>query len=618
MKKTKLISFLMVVCMLSVMVMASCESGMGIADLQNRKPVTLVVYYQVNDSTTPEALALVETAINEITQLKLTTKIKLVGLKPSEYEAGIDSLFEAYDVEQEKLAEIAASIKESEKESKEQAKRDKAAGITAAATRRPTDPPETTLFDYYNEGGRIKWDEPKKDQIDIFLITSSEMFEKLAREERLQGLDDELSTKAKVLKEFIHQSIMLAGKFGDKTLAIPTNKAIGKATYIAVNKRLAEKYELDLEKVKEYQHLTEYLELVKENEPDIAMLEGPFELIKNYESVFPDMPDFAVASAAGKTLVYTPEQEPTEAPTRGPTEPPEPETDENGDPIPTEAQEEETTEEETTIPGTTAKPKPIPAQMVLEPDKINISNMYTAAAYATLAALNQEYREKGLFETSPVPDGKERAAFIFTGTLEEKYALEATDEYEYEYIMYMNPRAEKHDLQTGMYGVSISSPNVMRAMEIITLLNTNKQFKNLLQFGILGTHYIYNDNGEIEIISNEYSVDLNHTGNQFIRDLMVGENPNKWSIAMEQNLLITNSVFLNFYLDKSKLTPASLEAVPAINSFSQEVKQALLTGNIPSEYESIDMYLSDYVGPKFTDMGTAELITEIKAQTNPE
>jgi len=238
--------------------------------------------------------------------------------------------------------------------------------------------------------------------------------------------------------------------------------------------------------------------------------------------------------------------------------------------------------------------------------------------YGNLAALNQEFREKGLFETSPIPEGKERAAFLFTGTLEEKLAREATDQYEYEYIMYMNPRAEKSDLQSGMYCVSVSSPYLMRSMEIITLLNTNKQFKNLLQYGVEKEHYIYTDDDEIERISEDYSVNMNHTGNQFIADIQKGENPNKWEIAKEQNLSVVNSVFLKFYLDKSKLTPAGTASIDEINALSKEVKQVLLTGAFPSEYEDIAAYIDEYVGPAFEDAGTKELIAEIKNQTNPE
>ncbi|MCL1793528.1 MAG: hypothetical protein FWG34_06635 [Oscillospiraceae bacterium] len=658
MKKTKLtarICVFLVACMLFPVVFASCDSGERWDEAQNRKAVLLTIRFLVEDSTTQEAIDLVEKEINNITETKYTTRIKLIGLKRDEYEAEITRLYEAYDEEQERLKEEEEISKSIEKESKEQARKDKAAGITQAPTKKPTDPPRTT--ELYTE--KIIWPDLKKDQLDIFLITSSEMFQELAADDRLEGLDEELGTKAKVLKEFIHPSIMMAGQYGDKTLAIPTNKLIGEATYIAVNKRLVEEFnvaaeasiaaaeaaeaaaaekedsedeetaddeeseegeekeaivklsKLDLKKVTEYQNLTQYLEWVKANKSDVALINGPFEPIKNFDNLFPEMQDFAAVSNTSRPSVYVPEQEPTEPPTTKATEPP---TDDDGNLV---------TEDplETTIPPTTNKPKNTPAVTTLAPAKASMANKYTSAPFLTVAKLNQEYKEKGLFETSDVPAGKERAAYVATGTLEDKLAWEAADKangFDYEYIMYSNPVADRYDLQNGMYAVSVSSKvTTMRCMEIITLMNTNKQFKNLFAYGIEKTHYIYNDNNRIERINTQYMVDPNYTGNQFIGDLMEGENPNKYEIAKEHNLNVVNSVFLNLYFDKSKLTPESEEAIPKVEALSRNFKRILLDGNIPSEYEDIDDYVSGYVTPEFEDAGWTELMADIKAQVSP-
>lgn len=616
MKKTKLsfICVFMVVCILGSAVLTGCNSGENIDDgtQGNRPAITLTLLTIVEDSTTPEAIAEVEDALNEITEARFTTRIKLIGLTADKYLDEINRRFELYDAAQEKLLEE-ASIKASlDKVSKDIARQNKLAGITEAPTKRPTEPPKTT--ELYTE--RIIWPKTTGDQIDIFLINSSEMFYQLLEDDRLEGIDDDLSTKAKVLKEYLHPSVMMAGQYKERTYAIPTNKAVGTAVYLAVNKRLAAKYELDLTKVKEYQHLTEFLEAVKSGDPDIALIEGPFVPLKNYEPLFPEMPYFAAVSnlpavGASRPLVYTPEQEPTDPPTKAPTEPP---TDDEGNLV---------TEDpaNTTIPGTTVKPKNIPAATNLTPANISITNKYTHAAFVTIANLNQEFKEKGLFETSPVADGRERAAYILQGTLEEQMAAEAADlanGFEYEYILYENPIASKAELQSAMYGISVSSKiPVMRAMEIVTLMNTNKAFKNTFQYGKLGTHYVYNDNGRIERLNNDYMIKMDYTGNNFIADLYEGDNPNKWEIAMTHNLNLVNSVFMNFYFDKTKLTAESEEAIPKINALSEQVYPILINGNIPPEYESIDDYIAGYVDPEFAAAGWAEFNADIKLQTNP-
>ena len=652
MKKTKLISYisiLILLCMMSSMFMTSCNSGGTVNDLQaNRKALTITLYTIVEDSTTPEALALVEKELSAITQSKYTTKLVLIGLKKSEYEAEITRLFQAYDADQEKQKEEASIEASKAKASKEQARKDKAAGITQAPTKKPTEPPKTT--ELYTE--RIEYPKVAKDQLDIFLINSSDMFYQLASgkfayvpkegatpsyECRLVGMDDELNTKAKVLKEYLHPSVLTAGQFGDKTVAIATNKMIGAATYIAINKRLADAFnayvekfnadaeefnktaekndmidkmaKLDFAKVKEYQHLTEYLAWVKANEPGVALIEGPFVPLKNFDLLFPDMPDFPIVASAGKTPVYTPEQPPTEPPTKAPTAPP---TDDDGNLITADPNIT------TTIPPTTNKPKPTPAQTVLSPDKITLTNKFSSAAYNTIVNLNNEFRSKGLFETAAIPADKERAAFIVKGTLEDKMRWEATDLYGYEYIMYGNPIASKSNLQSSMYAISVSSKiTTMRCMEIITLLNTSKQFKNIFQYGKEKVHFIYNDNGEIERISEDYMINMDYTGNHFIADLMAGENPNKWQIAQQHNLTVVNSPFLKFYLDLTKLTPADEEAIPVLNELGKKFNQELMSGIVPWEYADIDTYIEEFIIPALEDAGSADLVKTLKEQTNP-
>jgi len=247
--------------------------------------------------------------------------------------------------------------------------------------------------------------------------------------------------------------------------------------------------------------------------------------------------------------------------------------------------------------------------------------MYLHAAFATIANLNQEFREKGLFAAAPAAAGAERAAYLFQATLEEKLAVEAADladGYEYEYIMYGNPIASKEELQSAMYAISVSSKiPVMRTMEIITLLNTNKAFKNTFTYGVLGTHYIYNDDGRIERINRDYMIDMDYTGNHFIADLAEGDNPNKWEIAKQHNLNVVNSVFINFNFDETKLTADAEEAIPVINEFSERLYSILINGNIPSEYEDIDDYITGFVEPEFAALGWADLHSEIRAQTNP-
>ena len=192
------------------------------------------------------------------------------------------------------------------------------------------------------------------------------------------------------------------------------------------------------------------------------------------------------------------------------------------------------------------------------------------------------------------------------------------DGYEYEYILYGNPIASKDDLQSAMYGISVSSKvPTMRCMEIITLMNTNKKFKNAFTYGVEKVHYIYNDNGEIERLNNDYVINTDYTGNQFVADISKGDSPNKWAIAQEHNLNVVNSVFLNFYFDMTKLSPAVEESIPEINELSEKYSRLLMGGSIPAEYEDAAEYITEVVLPEFNAAGWAELFAAIREQTNP-
>ena len=617
-KKRKLISFFMVVCMLAMTILTACESGESADDITHRRAATLVIYYIVGDSTTPEAVAEVEEALNEISQSRFTTKIVLRALKASEYHDAVNRAFEHYDEEVAKAEELESIRRSSDRASRDQAREDRAAGIPTERTQRPTEPPRTTAL--YTQ--RIEWPEIQTEQIDIFLITSNEMFMDLIEEDRLEALDDELGTRAKILREYLHPSVLMAGQHNDRSFAIPTNKMIGEATYLVINKRLAEQYDLDLARVRDARDLTDWLTEIQENEPGMALFEGGPLYPVTYEPIFPEFPDFPVQAAAGRSLVYTPEQPPTDPTTRGPTEPTEPLTDEDGELLPTE---EPTEEPETTIPPETLPPRATPMQINTEPDAIAVSNQYTAAVWGAFAALNQNWREMGFFESGLAQD-RERAAFMFSGTLVDKLAYEALDAqngFEYEYIMLTNPRASKEDLRSAMFGVSVSTPNPGRAMEIITLLNTNPKFKNIFTYGVEGEHYIYNDDRQIERANNDYIVNTDYTGNHFISDLLAGENPGKWDIAKEHNLSVVNSVFLKFNFDSERLSEESLASLNGLQAYGQEVRRAYLNGlpPQPADFEgeewTWDNYIFDYVTPEFDRLGSMDLLRNIREQTSP-
>ncbi len=79
------------------------------------------------------------------------------------------------------------------------------------------------------------------------------------------------------------------------------------------------------------------------------------------------------------------------------------------------------------------------------------------------------------------------------------------------------PVATQEDLFGSMFGVSAFTTDLSRAMEIITLLNTDAKFRNLFQYGIEEVNYNLNEADCAErTADNLYMMDIYKTGNIFI------------------------------------------------------------------------------------------------------
>ena len=60
---------------------------------------------------------------------------------------------------------------------------------------------------------------------------------------------------------------------------------------------------------------------------------------------------------------------------------------------------------------------------------------------------------------------------------------------EYYALVAAYPEATEEELYGNMFAVYANSANLARSMKVITYLNTNAEFRNLLQYGIEGQHY---------------------------------------------------------------------------------------------------------------------------------
>ena len=120
-----------------------------------------------------------------------------------------------------------------------------------------------------------------------------------------------------------------------------------------------------------------------------------------------------------------------------------------------------------------------------------------------------------------------------------------TDENGKEYYLYVAkyPRADEESLYGNMFAVCSNTKYTQACMEVITLINTDPEIRNLLQYGIKqGEHrdgqnpnYKVNDDGTITVLNDMYKMDIRKTGNCFIAYPEQGNPANYWEDAKAQN-----------------------------------------------------------------------------------
>lgn len=157
-----------------------------------------------------------------------------------------------------------------------------------------------------------------------------------------------------------------------------------------------------------------------------------------------------------------------------------------------------------------------------------------------------------------------------------------------------------------MIAVSKNSKNPDKAVEFLNLLNTDEYIRNLLNYGIEGTHYESVNDKQIKLTdkASDYSVGYYTLGNLFITKVLDNEPETKWDEFQEFNDAAKESAVLGFKFDTSKVT----NEIAAINNVLEEFKSTIYSGSV-----DVDEYL-DKLNKKLKDQGIDRVIEEMQTQ----
>ena len=97
------------------------------------------------------------------------------------------------------------------------------------------------------------------------------------------------------------------------------------------------------------------------------------------------------------------------------------------------------------------------------------------------------------------------------------------------------PEADKEVIYGNMFAVSANTKSLESSMKVITLLNTDPDIKNLLQYGIEDVNYNLDiQTGLLKRLNQSYMMDMNKTGNCFISYPEEGLPADYWEDAKAQ------------------------------------------------------------------------------------
>ncbi len=212
-----------------------------------------------------------------------------------------------------------------------------------------------------------------------------------------------------------------------------------------------------------------------------------------------------------------------------------------------------------------------------------------------------------------------------------KGGAELVEEYgeKYEMIVLETPELTAEDVYSDMFGVSYCAADVSRCMEILTYLNTNEEFRNLILYGVEGTHYqllqVGAHGGEVEDEEDEegeiykavrrlqvgteleYKMSVHKTGNELLAYPLEGTSPKVNEYGAIQNKDSKIGLFCGFYNGYGSVTADSAET-KAVRELSGSLLDRYLACATMEEFQ---VYLT---AAKAEVAGNAAVTNQINAE----
>ena len=251
-----------------------------------------------------------------------------------------------------------------------------------------------------------------------------------------------------------------------------------------------------------------------------------------------------------------------------------------------------------------------PVGIEYEDDSLVVKNMFeTDKMKSTLETLRKYYQAGYInADSATAQDDKSVKRFVTKGDGQPYAEVLWSKDLKYDVVASQITDSYITNASTtgSMIAVSKNSKNPDKAVEFLNLLNTDEYIRNLLNYGIEGTHYESVNDKQIKLTdkATDYSVGYYTLGNLFITKVLDNEPETKWDEFKEFNNAAKESAVLGFKFDTSKVT----NEIAAINNVLEEFKSTIYSGSV-----DVDEYL-DKLNKKLKDQGIDRVIEEMQTQ----
>ena len=529
----------------------SGEEGVSLA----RSSMTLTLWLPVEEGTTEESLELVEEAINEITQSKFDTAIKLYGVPTEEYEAEMEK----------QMADIQERIDKADKEALERAKAER-----EAAKRGETLGPEwyTSSTDEIENTNDLIVDSAagyphvEKNQLDIFLIrdyekeneigemvpvTGFETYKNYVENALIVPLDEELSGPSKKLSSYIYPHFLTSARAVNGSIyAIPNNRAIGEYKWIVANGEAADALGYS---EKELMDIS-----VNRNDSDLAKTTDNF--VKKLAEKYPNM-----AAVYGE--------------------------------IPTRYMQYFSN-------GAANEFSTIGAYVdSSDPEGVDIKNTLEEKKYTDVVYLNSFFKANGYVNNKINPKKDDFGFAIIEASAEEIEEYRARGYY---CSVYEKPVATVEECCNSMFAISSYTKSSSRAMEILTYLNTEEDsLRTILQYGKENTHWKRDEANPNVIVKldDTYKMNIKYTGNSYMTYPDYGvevdfKTPkDTWVDAKEANKASVFPATVGFTGYVNETNTELFEELDTLNADVEKRLKAIKATNYDEFKEALDKIIVD-------------------------